>query len=215
MRENHCRGSFQFSNLLFTRSTLSSLPRSHAIVHFGRPSRLAVFNSQAGSMHAYCNDRQRLCRTCGLVSGVCLADFGLNVVCVDKDSEKISALTRRETPIFEPGLDELRSRKADPIPTSASFFGSKLTSSIIAQSGLPQVRQHKMDRLRRSSDNFEKTIMVCEPRDIFHRQKFYGKEGTVQEWEAAHIPMIPTHLRGNRNSTDVLSCCPNKRCNPA
>jgi UDPglucose 6-dehydrogenase len=30
----------------------------------------------------------------GLVSGACLADFGHNVVCVDKDSEKISALKR-------------------------------------------------------------------------------------------------------------------------
>src|SRR5689334_16917016 len=43
----------------------------------------------------------------GLVSGACLADFGHNVVCVDKDPEKISALARGECPIFEPGLDSL------------------------------------------------------------------------------------------------------------
>jgi UDPglucose 6-dehydrogenase len=43
----------------------------------------------------------------GLVSGACLADFGHNVVCVDKDSEKISALNRGESPIYEPGLDAL------------------------------------------------------------------------------------------------------------
>ena len=43
----------------------------------------------------------------GLVSGACLADFGHNVTCVDKDSEKISALDRGECPIFEPGLEDL------------------------------------------------------------------------------------------------------------
>src|SRR5262245_20019539 len=43
----------------------------------------------------------------GLVSGACLADFGHQVVCVDKDAAKISMLNRGEIPIFEPGLDEL------------------------------------------------------------------------------------------------------------
>ncbi len=43
----------------------------------------------------------------GLVSGACLADFGHHVVCVDKDPEKISALKRGKSPVFEPGLDDL------------------------------------------------------------------------------------------------------------
>ena len=43
----------------------------------------------------------------GLVSGVCFADFGHHVVCVDKDPARIEALLRGEIPIFEPGLDEL------------------------------------------------------------------------------------------------------------
>lgn len=43
----------------------------------------------------------------GLVSGACFADFGHNVICVDKDSSKIDALLRGEIPIFEPGLDAL------------------------------------------------------------------------------------------------------------
>jgi UDPglucose 6-dehydrogenase len=40
----------------------------------------------------------------GLVSGACFADFGHNVVCVDKDADKIRALNNNEIPIFEPGL---------------------------------------------------------------------------------------------------------------
>ena len=43
----------------------------------------------------------------GLVSGACFADFGHEVVCVDKDKEKIAALTRGEMPIYEPGLNEV------------------------------------------------------------------------------------------------------------
>jgi len=43
----------------------------------------------------------------GLVSGACFADFGHEVVCVDKDKAKISALERGEVPIYEPGLNDL------------------------------------------------------------------------------------------------------------
>src|ERR1700681_3192565 len=43
----------------------------------------------------------------GLVSGACFADFGHQVVCVDKDASKIAALDSGEIPIFEPGLHDL------------------------------------------------------------------------------------------------------------
>ncbi|HEV7306944.1 UDP-glucose 6-dehydrogenase [Ensifer sp.] len=43
----------------------------------------------------------------GLVSGVCFADFGHDVVCLDKDESKIDALMQGRIPIFEPGLEQL------------------------------------------------------------------------------------------------------------
>src|SRR5580704_14412476 len=43
----------------------------------------------------------------GLVSGACFADFGHQVICIDKDATKVEALNRGEIPIFEPGLAEL------------------------------------------------------------------------------------------------------------
>lgn len=43
----------------------------------------------------------------GLVSGTCFAEFGMDVVCIDKDESKIARLKAGEIPIFEPGLDAL------------------------------------------------------------------------------------------------------------
>jgi len=43
----------------------------------------------------------------GLVTGTCLSDFGLEVICVDKDSEKIKGLISGKVPIHEPNLESL------------------------------------------------------------------------------------------------------------
>ncbi|MEW5727864.1 MAG: UDP-glucose/GDP-mannose dehydrogenase family protein [Pseudomonadota bacterium] len=43
----------------------------------------------------------------GLVSGTCFSEFGIEVVCVDKDARKIELLKQNVMPIYEPGLDEL------------------------------------------------------------------------------------------------------------
>src|SRR6056297_426054 len=43
----------------------------------------------------------------GLVGGVCLANFGNNIINVDIDAEKIDKLNKGEVPIYEPGLDDM------------------------------------------------------------------------------------------------------------
>ena len=43
----------------------------------------------------------------GLVTGACFAEFGVDVTCVDVDGEKIATLSRGETTIYEPGLEQL------------------------------------------------------------------------------------------------------------
>ncbi len=49
----------------------------------------------------------------GLVSGACFAEFGANVICVDKVESKINALLSGGIPIYEPGLDDLVKRNVD------------------------------------------------------------------------------------------------------
>ncbi|AHG90031.1 nucleotide sugar dehydrogenase [Gemmatirosa kalamazoonensis] len=70
----------------------------------------------------------------GLVSGACFAEFGHDVVCVDKDESKTARLLRGEIPIYEPGLDQLVADNvragrlsfttvlADAVPGSAAVF---------------------------------------------------------------------------------------------
>ncbi len=43
----------------------------------------------------------------GLVTGICLAEIGHKVICVDSDVKKIQMLKKLKTPIYEPGLEDL------------------------------------------------------------------------------------------------------------
>tara|TARA_R110000824_G_scaffold161463_2_gene336705 strand:+ start:1271 stop:2578 length:1308 start_codon:yes stop_codon:yes gene_type:complete len=63
----------------------------------------------------------------GLVSGACFADFGHDVVCVDKDEKKISNLNQNIMPIYEPGLADLVKRNVDAERLS---FSTDLAASI-------------------------------------------------------------------------------------
>ncbi|MEO9780457.1 MAG: UDP-glucose/GDP-mannose dehydrogenase family protein [Sedimentitalea sp.] len=63
----------------------------------------------------------------GLVSGVCLSDFGHEVVCVDKDPKKVAMLNRGEVPIYEPGLAELMAKN---VAAGRLFFTDDLANAI-------------------------------------------------------------------------------------
>ncbi len=63
----------------------------------------------------------------GLVSGACFAQFGHDVVCVDKEADKIARLRRGEIPIYEPGLEKL---VADNVRSGRLEFGSNLGDAV-------------------------------------------------------------------------------------
>ncbi|MDH3311507.1 MAG: 3-hydroxyacyl-CoA dehydrogenase NAD-binding domain-containing protein, partial [Gammaproteobacteria bacterium] len=49
----------------------------------------------------------------GLVSGVCLAEKGHSVQCVDMDADKVRKINKGESPIFERSLDDLLVRNVN------------------------------------------------------------------------------------------------------
>tara|TARA_B100001121_G_C18673111_1_gene614897 strand:+ start:95 stop:1393 length:1299 start_codon:yes stop_codon:yes gene_type:complete len=69
----------------------------------------------------------------GLVSGVCFADLGNDVICVDKDTTKINKLKKSIIPIYEPGLDELvkKNYKSGRLKFSNNLAESVKKSNII------------------------------------------------------------------------------------
>jgi UDPglucose 6-dehydrogenase len=63
----------------------------------------------------------------GLVSGICFSDFGHNVICIDKDQEKIDQLNAGKIPIYEPGLEALLKKN---VQANRLSFSSTLSDAI-------------------------------------------------------------------------------------
>lgn len=69
----------------------------------------------------------------GLVTGTCLADVGNDVLCVDRDAEKVARLQRGEVPIHEPGLDTILVRcvKAGRLRFSTDYDEAVTHASLV------------------------------------------------------------------------------------
>jgi len=69
----------------------------------------------------------------GLVSGVCFADLGNDVICIDHDLKKVEGLKKGIIPIYEPGLEELvlKNYKNKRLKFSTNLKDSILKSDII------------------------------------------------------------------------------------
>lgn len=69
----------------------------------------------------------------GLVSGACFADFGHDIICVDKDQSKIAKLEAGEMPIFEPGLEQLvdSNRRAGRLAFSTDLKASVGSAEVV------------------------------------------------------------------------------------
>ena len=81
----------------------------------------------------------------GLVTGTCFAEFGSNVICVDKDESKIAALNDGKVPIYEPGLDEMIERVGSDrllFGTDWPFYPLAATHAkvLIVTEGRPEAR---------------------------------------------------------------------------
>lgn len=75
----------------------------------------------------------------GLVTGVCLADKGHEVICLDIDPQKIDMLNKGISPIYEDGLEELMSKNKDKlIYTTDQDLAYKNSEIIIIGVGTPE-----------------------------------------------------------------------------
>ncbi len=68
----------------------------------------------AGGLEGICKKGGNLVNICvigtgyvGLVTGACLAEFGMNLICIDNDTDKIQSLKDGHVPLFEPGLEDM------------------------------------------------------------------------------------------------------------
>ncbi len=84
----------------------------------------------------------------GLVTGVCLAELGNEITCVDIDENKINNLNKGIIPIYEPGLKDLfdRNKKEKRISFSTNTSEAIKNSEVIFSAvGTPEGEDHKAD----------------------------------------------------------------------
>ena len=67
----------------------------------------------------------------GLVTGICLAENGHNVVCVDVDEAKINTMREGKTPIFEPGLQELMTKNMERLEYTTDYKSAYKDAEVI------------------------------------------------------------------------------------
>lgn len=85
----------------------------------------------------------------GLVTGVCLANSGHNVRCVDIDEEKVAKLRSGASPIYEPGIEELLVRAIDDgrltFETPSGGWGSVVDDIVFVAVGTPMAENGAAD----------------------------------------------------------------------
>lgn len=128
----------------------------------------------------------------GLVSGACFADFGHDVVCIDKDEDKIARLMRGEIPIYEPGLDALVAEnvKARRLTfTTDLAAGVKDAKAVFIAVGTPS---------RRGDGHADLTYVHAAARDIAKAMNGYTvivNKSTVPVGAGAEVEAIVRKVR--------------------
>ncbi|MBZ0165699.1 MAG: UDP-glucose/GDP-mannose dehydrogenase family protein, partial [Candidatus Omnitrophica bacterium] len=84
----------------------------------------------------------------GLVTGVCLAEIGHNITCIDVDKSKINKLKQGQIPIYEPGLDKLLAKNIANKRIKFSYSikdGAKKAVAIFIAVGTPSKKNGDAD----------------------------------------------------------------------
>lgn len=82
----------------------------------------------------------------GLVAGVCFADVGHNVLCIDNNAEKVDALRKGRIPIYEPGLSDILENCQSRIDFDTDIArASQETDVIFIAVGTPETEDGSAD----------------------------------------------------------------------
>ncbi|OCA88338.1 UDP-glucose 6-dehydrogenase [Bacillus sp. FJAT-27225] len=67
----------------------------------------------------------------GLVTGVCLANYGHFVTCVDIDENKVSLMNSGQSPIYEPGLEDLMTKNIERLSFTTDYKNAYRNAEVI------------------------------------------------------------------------------------
>jgi len=137
----------------------------------------------------------------GLVTGVCLAEIGHDVICVDKDEKKIFALKQGNIPIFEKGLEELakKNTKSENLVFDSDTASGVANSEIIFICvGTPPLPSGKPDLT--AIDNVARMIGQS-----LNGYKIILNKSTVPIGTAKRIAKIIKENQDNDHEFDIVS----------
>ena len=138
----------------------------------------------------------------GLVSGVCFADLGNNVICVDKDLKKIGLLSKGKIPIYEPGLTELVNKN---YKNNRLKFSSDLKKSI-KESDIIFICVGTPTKKGGSSADLSQIFQVAKEISLsINKFKIIVTKSTVPVTTGDEIEKILLKKKSNKNKFSVVS----------
>ncbi len=138
----------------------------------------------------------------GLVSGVCFADLGNNVICVDKNLKKIDLLTKGRIPIYEPGLTELVNKN---YKNKRLKFSSNLKKSI-QDSDIVFICVGTPTKKGSSSADLSQIYQVAKEISLsINKFKVIVTKSTVPVTTGDEIEKILSKKKNNKNKFSVVS----------
>ena len=138
----------------------------------------------------------------GLVSGVCFADLGNNVICVDKDLKKIDLLSKGKIPIYEPGLTELVNKN---FKNKRLKFSSDLKKSI-KESDIIFICVGTPTKKGGSSADLSQIFQVAKQISLsINKFKIIVNKSTVPVTTGDEIEKILLKKKSNKNKFSVVS----------
>ncbi len=138
----------------------------------------------------------------GLVSGVCFADLGNNVICVDKDLKKIDLLSKGKIPIYEPGLTELVNKN---FKNKRLKFSSDLKKSI-KESDIIFICVGTPTKKGGSSADLSQIFQVAKEISLsINKFKIIVTKSTVPVTTGDEIEKILLKKKSNKNKFSVVS----------